>query len=381
MARIGIDARLATGDLRGVGRVLIESLKRLDTLNGDNEYIIYTGTGEDVDRFPVGEQFEHQPLRPDFYPIYEQIRLPLAARRDGLDLLHCPANTAPILLPDQTKLVLTLHDVIFHHPYTDIPRSSDWYQAVGRRYRRVCTKALQGRIDHCLTVSETSKSDIERTLNIRAPITVIKPGVDESFFESPIVNWDSIRDTYGLRRPYLFHLGGTAPSKNSIAVVETFETLVDRTNHDDITLAIRGVPSDGNPIAEYVFDAGLGDRVVFLPFLSDEELRTVYNQAEIFLLTSLYEGFGLTCLEAMASGTAVIATNRGAVPEVVGDAGVLVDPTDREETYSALKRLLTDEAERRSIAGRGRDRARRFTWAAAAEQLHEVYQDVLNADD
>jgi glycosyltransferase involved in cell wall biosynthesis len=381
MARIGIDARLATGDIRGVGRVLIESLRRLATIDHNHEYIIYTGRTGDTDRFPTGEQFQHRSLSPSVYPFYEQVRLPLAVLRDNIDVLHCPANTAPILLPDSTRLVLTLHDVIFHQSYGEIPRSSDWYQAIGRQYRRVCTKALQDRIDYCLTVSETSKEDIQQTLDIRSPISVVRPGIDTTFFDPPIVNWDQIADAYGLHQPYLFHLGGTAPSKNSIAAVQAFEQFVNATERSDLTLAIRGVPDDGNSIREYVSDAGLDEQVTFLPFLSDEELRTVYKNSEIFLLTSLYEGFGLTCLEAMASGTAVVATNRGAVPEVVGDVGILVDPTDITKIRSALEKMLTDKDEQRAAVNQGQERARQFTWQSTSEQLLEIYDRVLTHDE
>lgn len=376
MTRIGIDARFVVSELRGMGRVTRGFLDHLAQIDQENEYVMYVASPDIDGMLPSRPNFKTRVLSPSFYPAYEQVCLPLAAHQDDLDVLHCPANTGPIILPNDTKLVLTLHDVIFHKPYSEIPRSSNPYQAIGRLYRRVCTRLLRTRVDYCITVSETSKADITKYLGLAAPVEVIYPGIDEAFFEETIVSFETIQEEYGLDKPYIFHLGGTAPSKNSLATVRAFESYLDRTDDRELTLAIRGVPPSGNEIVDYVKSAGLDERVNLLPFLSDQELRCVYAGAKLFVLSSLYEGFGLTPVEAMASGTAVLASNRGSVPEVVDDAGVLVNPIDKTELSKKLESLIADDLRREELVARGRERARQFHWESAAKRLLTVYYTV-----
>lgn len=377
--RIGIDARLALGKRRGMGRVLLSLLVRLADIDPDNQYFLYLDRPDTHRVLPAAQNFTARVCTARFYPWWEQVCLPFASLKDDLHLLHCPANTAPFLRRSVPRLVVTLHDLIFLKPLSDVPLSPSTYQNLGRLYRALCSAAVK-RADLFITVSEWSRQEIMDRLGIPSDrIRVIPNGVDERFFEIRDNEAAKVLQEIGVRRPYILHLGAVAPHKNTPRAVEAFGHLLEFLPTIELQMVVVGlVPDAARRLLSGLDRLGHAlPRIRFLGYVGDHELACLYKGAELLLFPSLYEGFGLPALEAMACGTPVVAARRASIPEVTGDAVLLVDPTEVEEITNAMYRLLVDDSLRSTLASAGRQRALQFRWESAARQLLQAYLDVL----
>lgn len=304
---------------------------------------------------------------------WEQRGLPRAANEAGVDLIHTPYFSAPRF--SRLPVVVTIHDVIpYVHPAY---RSS----AGMRLYMRVVSQAARSAAA-VLTDSECSRRDIERYLGIdRARITVIPLAIDETYRpeQDPEADRD-LRERLGLPGPVIFNVGGLDVRKNVGALVEAFARALPDLD-PDTRLVIAGSAHSGNqrlypPLEPLIRDLGVTDRVVLTGRISEAEKLRLYNMAEVYVFTSLYEGFGLSPLEAMACGTPVICSNRSSLPEVVGEGGILIDPVP-EKVAGAISRVMNDPYLRRRLSQQGLEQAGRFTWQRTAEMTRAVYQQVL----
>lgn len=377
--RIGIDARLALGRRRGMGRVLLGLLTHLMSIDTKNTYFLYLDRPDAQGVLPKVPNLKTRIFPPRLYPLWEQICLPIACKKDNLDILHCPANSGPLLVPKQTKLVLTIHDVIFLKSPYEIPLSSSTYQNFGRIYRRLCAKLLRSSVDHVITVSQFSKYDIQGSLKIpEDKIAVIPNGIDDSFFQKPMEDCEVILKRLQINGKFIFHLGGIAPNKNTIGAIKAYDLLLQEGEYGDLYLVIGGISLEGNnQIKQFVKERGLGEKVKFVSYVTDEELKCLYSKAELFLFPSLYEGFGLPPLEAMACGTPVVASNKSSIPEAVGEAGILVDPNSIDEIKIAMANILHDGQLKAKLIDLGKQRAQKFRWERSAEKLLQIYEGLL----
>ncbi len=377
--KIAIDTRLALRKRRGMGRVLLNVVNHLAMVDRENQYILYLEK-EDTERIlPATNNFMKRVLHPRIYPLWEQVSLPIACKIDNIDVLHCQTNTGPVVVPGSVKLVVTLHDVMFLKSYSEIPMSSSIYQNFGRLYRRLCVKLLSKRIDCFVTVSECSRQDIQRLLSVPLDkIVVISNGIDNYFLQENEEDYKTILSQLGIDSKFIFHLGGISPNKNTIGAIKAYSLLVQEKKYRNLLLVVGGVhPESNNQIIKYVKQKRLEERVRFLHYMTDEELKCLYSKAELFLFPSLYEGFGLPTLESMACGTPVVASNSTSIPEAVGEAGILVNPTNIDDIRVAMKDVLDNEGLRRILVDKGRKRAHNFKWKEAAKKLLQVYEKVL----
>jgi glycosyltransferase involved in cell wall biosynthesis len=329
MAPVLIDARAAARpELGGVERWARELAARLPQLDPDG-YEVVLPPARLVHR--AGHA-------------WEQVVLPAYAARRGTPLLLCPANLAPLAFP---RNVVVIHDAA-------ALREPAWYSRLYVAWQRALLPALARRALHLVTVSEFSRSELVELLGADpAKITVIPGGVDERF--RPDADPEPARAAHGLDRPYVLTVASLTARKNLAALETTARRLA--AQGIDVVAAGGGRPQ---------FRAEQGDLGVrFLGHVDDDHLPGLYAGAEAFVLPSRYEGFGLTALEAMAAGTPVVASDRTALPEVVGDAGVLVDPDDHDGIADAVERAIGDVR----LARAGVERARSFTWADTAAQV------------
>jgi len=294
--------------------------------------------------------------------VWEQSVLPM---RVGRSLLWSPCNTGPLAVRNQ---VVTIHDCAFYdHPEGFTRRFATWYRWLVPRLAR--------RIRHIITISRFSRDRLLEYCQLPpSKVTVIPQGVDPDFrpLEPHIVA--ETRRILGLPENYVLFVGSLAPRKNLARLLEAWRLVSPL--HPEMSLVLVGAPN-------HVFrDAGLHElpaSVHVAGYVAEEHLPAVYAGAQVSVFPSLYEGFGLPVLEAMACGTPVMTSNVTSMPEVAGDAALLVDPYSEESMADGLSRLLADSVLRQQLSERGLQRARTFTWdrtaAATWKLLHEVAHD------
>jgi alpha-1,3-rhamnosyl/mannosyltransferase len=362
--RIGIDGRAFASPAAGIRRyvrALTGALLRL----GEPLEIVALG-GEDTAAFPPGIGHIVEPSHPPTNLGWTLVGLPRAAARAAVDVVHAPAYTAPFWCP--APVVLTIHDVSYERHPQWYPYRRDWA-------RRAFYRRSAGVAAHILTVSQFSAGEIATAYGIpRERLTVTPLGVDTDF--SPEKVPGSSPDVEG---PYLLHVGDLHPRRNlpmlaRAVVAARRETQAARRLSLVLVGKDLGVADD---VTEAARKAGHAGAVVHLGGpVKDDRLKALYQGAVALVYPSRYEGFGLPLIEAMACGTPVIASNVASMPEVVGDAGVLLEPTDEDAWVRAITRLVTDPNERRRLAHASLARAAAFSWDRTARTTLEVYRKV-----
>lgn len=374
--RIGIDAHFASYELRGIGKYILQLVPRLLQMDKCNEYVIY-GDPQMFQNSKGRVRFRDPGALP--YPIWEQLVLPLWAHQDRLALLHCPANTAPIALPRDIKLVITIHDVMYLLPSAVLSASKVVRQQFGTFYRRMVVPRVACRADRIIAVSEFSKQEIVEYLCIIPDrIRVIHEGIDSHFASCagaiPLppqeIGGESIES------PFILALGADDPRKNTLAVIRVYASLWRELPNGE-KLVIVGL-RDWRSSTAYglVRQLGLEKKVLFAGYVPEELLAWLYTSARCFLYPTLYEGFGFPVLEAMACGVPVIASGCTSVSEIASDAAILIDPSSEEAMGKALVRLLGDEPLRRQLIQRGRARVQKFDWQDTAQKTLAVYAEL-----
>src|SRR5688572_13724025 len=366
--RIGIDAR-KLHDF-GIGTYIRNLLRHLARLDRETEFVLLSRPADCEALGALGENFRAVPETAANYSVGEQISIPLALWREGVTLFHAPHYVLPPLV--RCRSVVTIHDCI-HLMFPQYLPSR-----LALIYARKSIELASRHATRVLTVSESSKRDILRFVDVPAgKIDVIYNAYDERFGVEPreedVVR---VRERYQLHDEFVLYAGNVKPHKNLERLIEAFD-LVRRRGLDHLKLVLIG-----DEISRYaalrraVHRHQLHKYVRFLGYLPEETLAVMYRLAGVFVFPSLYEGFGLPPLEAMAGGTPVVTSNVSSLPEVAGDAAVLVDPYDPAAIADGIHRVLTDEGLRRDLRRRGLARATQFSWEASVRRVHEIYFEV-----
>jgi glycosyltransferase involved in cell wall biosynthesis len=371
--RIAVDYTSAVRQAAGIGRYTRGLVSAATQLDHENQYVLLVAGGSSKPPQPlsVAANLDWRPIPASdraLAILWHRLRLPLFADvwAGGADLFHSPDFTLPPLW--RAKGILTVHDLTFmHYPECAPPGLVTFLRAaVPRSIRRARL---------VLADSESTKRDILDLLGIRPEkIRVVYAGVGPEFrpIDDPQILTDA-RERHGLAWPFMLNVGTLEPRKNHVRLIQSFARLLPR--HPDLRLVLVGGKGwlYGDVQAELA-RLKLQDRVVFPGFVADADLPAVYSLASVFAYPSLYEGFGLPVLEAMACGTPVVCSNVSSLPEVAGDAALQVDPMDVEALALAIDQALTNETMRQALRRQGLAQAARFTWPAAARTLLEAYQ-------
>lgn len=369
--RIGIDAR-KLHDF-GIGTYLQNLLRQLARLDQEWEYVLFCRP-EDRSWFDtLGPNFRAVVERAAPYSVREQVSIPFRLVRERIDLFHSPHYVLPLLVPCAS--VVTIHDCIHLMFPQYLPNR------LAPLYARLFMWWAAHRSARVLTVSEASKRDILRFFDVRPDkITVIQNAIDDRFrTPAPDEEAHRIRERFQLHEPFVLYAGNVKPHKNLERLIEAFHEL-HANGFDHLKLLIIGSDiSKYATLRRAVHAHNLHKYVRFLGFVPDQTLAILYRLASVFVFPSLYEGFGLPPLEAMASGTPVVTSNVSSLPEVVGDAAVLVDPLDAHAIAEGIAHVLYDPRLREELRRRGLARAGSFSWEAAARQVRTIYGEVSKA--
>jgi len=374
--RIGFDATSAVRQGAGIGRNTRELLRALAQHDPANAYrLIYASPPGAPDQpLPrLGPNFHVRHLPFDdlwLARLWHRAQMPLPVNwlTGAIDLFHAPDFTLPPTLPG-TRTVLTVHDLSFvRDPESAVP--------VLRAYLNKVVPRSVARTDHVLADSQATRADL-MALYGTAPekITVLYSGVNPVFQPvSDPARLAAVRAKYGLGpAPFVLGLGTLQPRKNFARLIQA----VARQPDPLLNLVLVGGKGWLNDaIFAEVARSGLEGRVIFPGFAADEDLPALYSAARVFAYPSTYEGFGLPILEAYACGTPVVTSTASCLPEVAGDAALLVNPTDVDALAAALHQAASDEALRTTLSASGFERVKAFTWDNAAKQLMGVYAAV-----
>jgi len=305
----------------------------------------------------------HPPVR----ILWEQVVQPRAVRRAGVDLLHAPAFVGPLL--GSCPTVVTVHDLSF----VLYPQN---FRAGNRLYLRTMTRLSVRRARRLIAVSESTKQDLVHYYHLPPErIDVVPNGVDDRFRPWPEAQVAAFRAARGLPERFLLFVGTLEPRKNVAGLIRAYARLP---QPRPPLMLVGGKGWLYDEIFALVESLGLGGKVHFVGYVPAEDLPGWYNAAHLFVYPSLYEGFGLPPLEAMACGTPVISSTTSSLPEVVGRAGLLVDPGDIEALAEAMDRLLNDEDLHAALRTAGPERAAAFSWRETARRTALVYRRALS---
>ena len=366
--RVAIDIRKLHD--YGIGTYVRNLVSELARQPDGAEYVLLCRADDQAFARALGPRFQPIVERAGNYSAREQFSVPVALRRAGVDLFHAPHYVVSPFTP--CKYVVTIHDCIHLRFPQYLPNRAAYYYA-----RTMMTMAAR-RAARILTVSEASKDDILHYLRVPADrVEVIYNALDERLAAPPTAEQIArVRERFQLTSPFVLYTGNIKPHKNVDRLIEAFSILRRRGFEDVKLLVIGDEISKYQNLRRMVHRFQLHQQVRFLGFVPDETLKALYCLASVFVFPSLYEGFGLPPLEAMAAGTPVITSNVSSLPEVVGDAAVLIDPMDAGAIAGAMARVLSDATLRASLIERGYARVKSFSWTRSAARVRQVYAEV-----
>lgn len=363
--RIGIDARLVYYRQAGISQYTLSLLEEFAAIDQDDEFIVFQSR---KDRTTLVNQpnFRRRSLWTPPHHRFEQLLLPLEISMVDLDVLHSPDFIPPFRR--NCKSVITIHDLNFLlYPHFLTPESASYYGQIDQAVHNC---------DHIIAVSESTKRDIVRLTGApEGKITVVYEAANPIY--RPLQDkrlCQQVKEKFDIQTDYILFVSTIEPRKNVPTLLMAYKQLLDH-YRVDVNLLLGG---EKGWLFDEVFTLaeklGLRERARFLGRVSPEDLLGLYNAAQLLVHPAFYEGFGLPPLEAMACGTPVVVSNTSSLPEVVGDAALLVDPTDVDGMAVAMWRLLSDEALRQQMSEKGLKRARLFSWRKAALETLEIYR-------
>jgi len=369
--QIGIDARLVHHQPAGISRYTRHLMRAIAAINHDDEFVVFQHRRH-TEPLISRPNFRRATLYAPVHTRLEQYLLPLELLRFPLDLMHSTDFIPP--LRSSVPTVITVHDLAFlHWPHFLTKDSAAYYGQIDRGVRRA---------RHIIVPSESTKKDLIAQLGVpKDKVSVIYEAADESFVPLPIAQTRrEIMQRYGLPETFLLFVGTIEPRKNVDGLLRAFRHLLDKYNIENVGLAIAG--GRGwlyEEVLDQIHSLNLDRQVFMLGRVGDDDLHKLYVAARCHVHPAHYEGFGLPPLEAMACGTPTIVSNVSSLPEVVGDAALLVSPQNWEELAVAIHRLLTDDELHAELREKGLQRARCFSWTQAAERTLEVYRRVVES--
>lgn len=356
----------------GVSRYTEHLLQWLPSVAPDLEFVVYAGRSAASaihdHRFPASLSWALSRL-PTEYPqariLWEQAAGPVALRRNQVDVVHGLVNVTPLLT--RRPSVVTVHDLAFLiYP--------EQYPAAKQRYLNLLTRLSVERAERVIADSANTRADVLRHYRVHPDRVIVVPiGIEPDL--APVDDpgkIQTLRERHQLPERFILFVGTLQPRKNLVSLLRAYARLKDTIDWPLVVVGAKGWLYE--PVFKEARALGVADRVIFTGYADQPTLRLWYSAATIFVYPSLYEGFGMPVLEAMACGAPVITSSTSSLPEVAGDAAITIEPTDAGALAAALDRLIQDAALRSELRRRGLDRARQFSWERTARETSDVYR-------
>jgi glycosyltransferase involved in cell wall biosynthesis len=359
--KIGIAARGLSEQSGGVKQYIESIASALLTADKVNEYYVFYNNSDYIKKFPTAKNIV---LESNNKLIWDYYLLPKAVRKHNLDIMILPKNVVPFFV--NAKSVVIIHDLAYFIPELNA------YPLIDTLYMTSMIRSSLSRADIIVSVSENTKKDLVEIIGTNANrIKVVHEAADQKYRQvTDRLKLDEVKSKYNLSDNFIFYSGSLSPRKNMLRFLTAFNLIKDTVPHK---LVLTGGKSwkDGD-VRQLI--SQLGDSVIKLGYVPDEHMPFIYNLADLFVYPSLYEGFGLPPLEAMACGCPVIASNSSSIPEVVGDAAVMIDPYDINEIADTMYKVLTDNNLRNQMINKGLKRAEEFSWEKSARSIVELIE-------
>jgi len=363
--RIGIAAReLSVGSL-GVKTYLeglIDSLLKKDK---ENEYYIFHFSKADLGSFPTANEVALESFHKLFWDYF---LLPSAIRKNRIDVMLFPKYVIPFFV--NCKKIVVVHDLGFYLPFKIYPL----HDIV---YIRLMLKSSIRRADHVIAVSQNTKKDIVRIIGIdENDVTVTYEAPNERYKEiNDERTLNNVKTKYDLNHPFIFNPSSCDLRKNVVRLLKAFKRIEKKIPHK---LFITGrKPRRIREVNKIINKLNIGKRVKIHSRIPSDDMPAIYNLADLCVYPSLYEGFGLPILEAMSCGCPVIASKTSSMPEIAGDAAILVNPYEEKEITDAMHKVLTNDELKRSLIKKGLRRVQKFSWEKTAEETLEIFKIVM----
>ncbi len=364
--KIGFDARMI--DWAGVGTYSYNLLKALQEIDKTNEYILFCDR-QSIVQVPDGANSRKAIVTEAVFSAFLQLFFSLTLKNQKLDIFHSPHFIYPLFL--SSPAVVTIHDLIPLKCPPSMP------SIIGRAYYQKANRRAIAKAKMVVVVSESTKKDIQEIFDVTEErIRVIPHGVGNNF---QVVRdkslLDEVKRKYRIRSKFILNIGNSKPHKNWAGLIESFALLRKETKDYQLVL-VGGRDSRFSEAVKLIKKLELEEDVLITGFVAEKDMPLLYNAAEILVFPSHYEGFGLPVLEAMACGTPVICSNSSSLPEVAGDAALMVDPNDGEGLAASMKKVLAEQRIRQDLSEKGLKRIEQFSWKKAAQRTLEVYGEV-----
>jgi glycosyltransferase involved in cell wall biosynthesis len=355
----------------GIGNYVINLLIGLQKIDHLNDYYIFTGPDTRF-LFEINAQnfhvitlpFKHDPrwlMRPA-YLLWQNSLILTYLKHYHINVLHIP-NLVPLLIR-YIPTVVTIPDLAEYHAIR--------YSVLRQSYRKALPHVIAHNASRIITISESAKKDI-------TSITGINPDrVDVTYLASVITEpvlarTDLTQQYHQLGEPYILYVGNTLPHKNIKRLIEAYALLVQHHAIPHRLILVGSQNETSSQLQEWIKELSVEGRVIPIGYVPDRDLPSIYQRASLFAYPSLYEGFGLPVLEAMSCGTPVITSNISSLPEVAGNAAILVDPYNVEEIATSILRVLQDNQLCHELSSKGKEQASKFTWEECAQQTLNTY--------
>jgi len=378
---IGIEAqRIFRKKKHGMDMVALELIKNLQIIDKENEYFVFVKPDTDRDCLRETPNFRIIELKGGPYPTWEQIALPRAAKKHKCDILHCTSNTAPLFC--KVPLVITLHDIIYLESNSVFKKSGTWYQKFGNLYRRFIVPPVVRKSLRVVTVSEFEKERIKSFMGLGDNLTAIYNGVGDHFRKiSDTSLLEAAKKRYNLPDNFLFFLGNTDPKKNTPNVLKAFAIF---NSSSTVKYKLVMLDYDEEALKRLLADIGhpeIREDICLTGYVPNIDMPSIINQCKIFLYPSLRESFGIPILEGMACGVPVITSNTSSMPEIAGDAAMIVDPYKPEEIMHAMRKILQERDYRDQLCEKGVEQAKKFSWKQMAYGYLDLYKELSKKID